>query len=131
MFEVVAEVLNMRTLELGEVVEIGEMKTLGVIRDMSDVNMLDIAQMTLDVDEQKLEVGPKGPRNDIRRKDNTVDGCNDIASRRRITVIDIVGRIMVVDNEICLKYGFRRCVDRCQDISRGMTIIGNEISLGM
>ena len=59
----------------------------------------------------------------IRRKRNNVDGCNGIASRRRTTVIDIVGRIMVVDNEICLKYGLRRCVDRCQDISRGMTII--------
>ena len=36
----------MRTLELEEVVE------------MLDMKMLDIAQRILDVDEQKLEVGP-------------------------------------------------------------------------
>ena len=52
-----------------------------------------------------------------------VDGWNDITCRMRITVIDIVGRMMVIDNEICLKYGLRRCVDRCQDISSRMTII--------
>ena len=86
MFEVVAEGLNMRTLELEERAEIGEMKTLGVIRDMSDVKMLDIAQRTLDVDEQMLEMGPQGPR-----KDNPVDGCNDIASNLRMRLLDAQG----------------------------------------
>ena len=86
MFEVVAEVLNMRTLELEEIAEIGEMKTLGVIRDTSDVKMLDIAQRTLDVDEQMLEMGPQGPR-----KDNPVDGCNDIASSLRMRLLDAQG----------------------------------------
>ena len=95
--EVVAEIVDTRTLD-------GCKDMIFEARAMFEVmRMLDA---TLEVHEQKLEVGPKGPGKDIRRKDNTVDGCNDIASRMRITVIDfnarsrLASRRTIVDNEV-------------------------------
>ena len=68
---------------------------------------------------------------DLRRKDNIVDGCNDIASRMRITVIDngvdgckdVSSVMIVIDNEIWLKYSLRRCVDAVIDLRRKNNIV--------
>jgi uncharacterized protein YicC (UPF0701 family) len=92
MFEVVAKVLDMRTLELEEVAE------------MLDTRMRDIARRILDVEERKLEMG-------TRRRENTVDGFNDVASRIRKLdaqgmTIDfdarsrLASRRTLVDNEV-------------------------------
>ena len=70
--EVVAEMVDMRTLD-------GCKDTMFEARAMFEV-----VEEVLDVDEQRLDVGSHGPRKDTERKDNIVNGFNDVASRMRM-----------------------------------------------
>jgi hypothetical protein len=70
--EVLAEMVDMRTLD-------GCKDTMFEARAMFEV-----VEEVLDVDEQRLDVGPHGPRKDTERKDNIVNGFNDVASRMRM-----------------------------------------------
>ena len=131
MFEVVTEMIDMRTLDgckdimfetramfevVGRALDATlEMRMLDAQELIANLGLLTNGVLTKDVD-RCSDMLTKG-----------VDGCNDVGCRQRDIVIDNVGRIMVVDNEICPKYGLRRCVDRCMDVSSMMTIIDNEI----
>ena len=69
--EVVAEMVDMRTLD-------GCKDTMFEARAMFEVVEEVLDMRMLDVDEQKLDVGIQGTRKDTRRKDNIVDGFNDV-----------------------------------------------------
>jgi len=72
---VVAEIIDMRMLDGCKDTTLETRAMFEVVGGVLDMEMLDIAKRILDVDKQKLDLGP---RKHTRRKDNIVDGCNDI-----------------------------------------------------
>ena len=115
--EVVAKMIDMRTLDGCKDTTFESRAMFEVVGRALNMKLVDIAKRILDVDKQKLDVGPKGPglRKHARRKDNNVNGFNAIASRIRMTVVDIRKKDNIVDG----------CnVDGCNDVASGIRMLG-------
>jgi hypothetical protein len=141
--EVVAEMVAMRTLDGCKDMMFEARTMFEVVGGVLDMKMLDIAERILDVDKQKLDVRPKGPRKVTRRKDNIVNGFNDVANRMRMLdargmTIDPNGWSRLdssmtlgdfnawrIDGGVSM---LTKGVDRFKDISSRMIVIDNGVN---
>jgi len=134
--EVVAEIVDVTTLDGCKDMMFEARAMFEVVEEVLDTKMLDI-------EEQKLDVGPQGARgvtinfntwssfvsgvNVLGVLTKCVDQCNDAASRIKMAVIDLRRKDNIVDGCHDIASRMRMTVI---DVSR-ITVIDNEIWLGM